>query len=185
MWRMESENRLEGRRDPIARVFCCTRTQSSKMSSVFSVSEVRFICSSYQLNSATSKGASCAADRPRSSNALVGHCWVQAGCVIDEGKCVHWISLHRNPCSLGLWSISPPTTWPRKGTFPSLESSPPKFVTGHCGLRAKGECSEGSSDLSCMPALMQPYQFQLLLLLLIWALHLAPISSLQSVIKRW
>lgn len=36
-----------------------------------------------------------------------------------------------------------------------------------CGLRAKGECSEGSSDLCWIPELMQPYQFQLLLLLLI------------------
>lgn len=42
---MEAENRLEGRRDPIARAFCFTRNQSSQMSSVFPISEGRFICS--------------------------------------------------------------------------------------------------------------------------------------------
>lgn len=63
---MEAENRLEGRRDPIATVFCCSRRQSSQMSSVFSISEGRFTCTNYQLNSATSKEASRVADRPRS-----------------------------------------------------------------------------------------------------------------------
>lgn len=153
------------------------------MSSVFSISEGRFICSKYQLNFAASKEPSCVADRPCSS--VYPQCtrwaWLSSGRVCKRWGIVDWISLLRNPCS-----PSTSTAWPRKGTFPLSEDSPLKFVTGHCGRRAKGEgCSEGSSDSSCTPELMQPYQLQPLLLLLIRVLHLAPVSSLQSVIKRW
>lgn len=59
----------------------------------------------------------------------------------------------------------------------------------HHGRRAKEEecVSVAVTSLmliSCTLDLMQPYQFQLLLLLM-WTLHLVPISFLQSVIKRW
>lgn len=71
---MEAENRLEGRRDPIARAFCFTRKQSSQMNSVFPISEGRFICSKYQLDSAPSKEVSGVEDRPCSSVCPSGRC---------------------------------------------------------------------------------------------------------------
>lgn len=59
----------------------------------------------------------------------------------------------------------------------------------HYGHKAEGEecVSVAVTSLvliSCTLELMQPYQFQLLLLL-VWTLHLVPISFLRSVIKRW
>lgn len=179
---MEAENRLEGRRDPIARAFYFTQNQSSQMNSVFPISEGRFICSNPAGFCSQQRRFRCC----RQTLLLYVPQWtlLSSDRVCGRwGNCVEWISLHRNPSSPGLWST---LTWPRKGTFPSLRNPPPKFLTGHCGQRAEGEeCPEGSRDLPCTPELMQPYQCQLLLLLLISALHLAPISSLQSVIKRW
>lgn len=81
-----------------------------------------------------------------------------------------WIGFHGTEIPVHLGSRVPQHLQPcqGQGPSPSLRSPPPKFVTGHYGQRAEGEeCSEGSNDLSCMPELMQPYQFQLLLLLLI------------------
>lgn len=188
MWRMEAENRLEGRRDPLARVFFAALGNRAARWALFflSVKEGFSVATTNWILLPAKKFHMLQTDPVPlcTPSALVGHGWVQAGCVKDEEM---WTGFHCTEIPAHLGSRMPQHPQPgQEKPSPSLRSSPPKFVTGRFGWRAKGEgCSEGSSDSSCTSELMQPYQLQPLLLLLIRVLHLAPIPSLQSVIKRW